>query len=104
MSIQTGPRCYLLLLVLAFLLLSPASTFAQVTGATLSGSITDPSGAVLVGAHIVIENMETGIARGAITNADGFYSAPNLAPGTYEVSISAAGFATKRNPSQVKNW
>jgi hypothetical protein len=95
MSIQTGPRCYLLLLVLAFLLLPGATISAQVTGATLSGRITDTSGAVLVGARIVIENMDTGVTREAITNAEGIYSAPNLAPGTYEVSISAAGFATQ---------
>jgi hypothetical protein len=95
MSIQTAPRCAWLVLVLAFLFLSGTSTFAQVTGATLSGKVTDSSGAVVVGAHIVIEKMDTGITREAVTNAEGLYSAPNLAPGTYEVSIRAAGFATQ---------
>jgi len=95
MSIQTAPRCAWLVLVLALLLLSGASTFAQVTGATLSGKVTDSSGAVVVGAHIVVEKMDTGVTREATTNAEGLYSAPNLAPGTYEVSISAKGFATQ---------
>jgi len=49
--------------VLAFLFLSGTSTFAQVTGATLSGKVTDSSGAFVVGAHIVIENMDTGITQ-----------------------------------------
>jgi hypothetical protein len=95
MSIQTALRSISLVRVLAFLLLSTATLFAQVTGATLSGRITDASGAVLVGARIVIENMDTGVTREAIANAEGIYSAPNLAPGTYEASISAAGFATQ---------
>ena len=95
MSIQTAPRCAWLVLVLALLLLSGTTSHAQVTGATLSGKITDSSGAVVVGAHIVIEKMDTGITREAVTNAEGLYSAPNLAPGTYEVSIRAVGFATQ---------
>src|SRR5712664_2073490 len=95
MSIQAAPRCPSLLLVFALLLLSAASMFAQVTGATLSGKITDSSGAVVVGARIVIEKMDTGITREAMTNAEGLYSAPNLAPGNYEVSISAKGFSTQ---------
>jgi hypothetical protein len=95
MSIQAAPRCPSLFLVLGLLLLSAAAVFAQVTGATLSGRITDASGAILVGAHIVIENTDTGVTREVITNADGLYSAPNLAPGPYELSISAAGFATQ---------
>src|SRR6266700_1696106 len=95
MSIQTAPRCAWLVLVLALLLLSGATGHAQVTGATLSGKITDSSGAVVVGAHIVIEKMDTGITREAVTNSEGLYSAPNLVPRTYEVSIRAAGFATQ---------
>ncbi len=95
MSIPTAPRSAWFLLVLALLLLSGATVFAQVTGATLSGRITDPSGAVVVGARIVIEKMDTGVTREAMTNEEGLYSAPNLAPGTYEVSISAKGFATQ---------
>ena len=82
MSIQTAPRSAWFLLVLALLLLSGAAVFAQVTGATLSGRITDPSGAVVVGARIVIEKMDTGVTREAMTNEEGLYSAPNLAPGT----------------------
>src|SRR5260370_9413780 len=95
MSIQTAPRCAWVVLVLALLLLSGATSHAQVTGATLSGKITDSSGAVVVAARIVIEKMDTGVTREPMTNAEGLYSAPTLVPGSYELSISAKGFATQ---------
>jgi hypothetical protein len=67
---------------------------AQVAGGTLSGSITDPSGAALPNAEVVIKNSATGVAKSVTTNSDGFYSAANLLPGEYEVAVSATGFNT----------
>src|SRR6202521_4432431 len=67
---------------------------AQVAGGTLSGSITDPSGAVVANAQVVIKNSATGVATTVTTNADGLYSAANLLPGEYEVAVSATGFNT----------
>ncbi|MGH9355662.1 MAG: carboxypeptidase regulatory-like domain-containing protein, partial [Terriglobia bacterium] len=66
----------------------------QVTGGMLSGTVTDPSGAVLPNAKITITNAATGVNRQATTDSAGFYTAPNLQPGVYEVTASAAGFAT----------
>jgi hypothetical protein len=68
---------------------------AQVAGGTLSGTITDPSGAAVPNAEVVIKNSATGITRSLTTNADGFYSAANLLPGSYEVAVSATGFNTE---------
>jgi len=65
---------------------------AQVSGATLSGLITDPSGAGIPNATVAIKNVETEEVRSVPTNGDGFYSAPNLLPGKYEVTITAQGF------------
>jgi hypothetical protein len=67
---------------------------AQVAGGTLSGTITDPSGAAVANAQVVIKNSATGVARSVTTNTDGFYSAANLLPGDYEVAVSATGFNT----------
>jgi hypothetical protein len=67
---------------------------AQVSGATLSGTVTDPAGALVPNAVISIRNTDTGATRSVNSNADGFYSAPNLLPGNYEVKISANGFST----------
>jgi len=72
----------------------PASTNAQVVGATLSGVVTDPSGAVIVGAQVTITNSDTAVSRVVKTDAAGLYTAPNLLPGTYEVSTVAQGFNT----------
>src|ERR1700674_3414156 len=67
---------------------------AQVAGGTLSGSITDPSGAAVANAQVVIKNSATGVATTVTTNTDGLYSAANLLPGEYEIAVSATGFNT----------
>ncbi len=67
---------------------------AQVAGATLSGTVVDKSGAIVANAQIVIKNLATGVTRDLTTDADGFYTAPNLLPGRYMVTTSATGFAT----------
>src|ERR1700732_3727090 len=68
---------------------------AQISGATLSGTITDPSGAVVPQTTIAIKNVATGITRSNTTSAAGYYSAPNLLPGIYEVRAEAQGFTSK---------
>ena len=70
----------------------PVPVHGQVAGATLSGTITDPSGAVIPNAQVAIRNSSTGVARTVASNADGVYVAPNLQPGDYEVTATAAGF------------
>ncbi len=67
---------------------------AQVAGATLSGAVTDASGGAVANATVSIKNVATGIVRDVRTDSSGYYSAPNLLPGGYEVSASAKGFAT----------
>ena len=67
---------------------------AQVTGATLSGTVTDATGAVIPGVMVSIKNTATGIVRSLKTDEAGFYSAPNLLAGSYEVTASAPGFST----------
>jgi hypothetical protein len=78
---------------LSLLLALPSN--GQVTGATLSGAVKDPSGAVIPKAQVAIKNAATGITRNLISDSAGFYSAPNLLPGDYDVTFSAAGFATQ---------
>src|ERR1700730_3119807 len=68
---------------------------AQVSGATLSGTVTDPSGAVLPRAQIAINNVATGVTRNMEADSAGFYNAPNLTPGNYQVTVTSTGFNTE---------
>jgi Carboxypeptidase regulatory-like domain/TonB-dependent Receptor Plug Domain len=68
---------------------------AQVVGGTVLGTVTDPSGAVIPEAQVSIKNESTGVVTAVTTNKDGFYTAPNLLPGSYEITVSGPGFATE---------
>jgi hypothetical protein len=82
------------LLPLLAIVAPTAALHAQVSGATLTGTVTDPSGAVIPNAELSIQNVATGTARQLTTDSAGIYTAPNLPPGTYEVTVAAAGFQT----------
>src|SRR5437879_3851379 len=84
----------LFVLAMALALLGPwtHSVVAQVSGATLSGVVTDEQGGPVPDAAVKIKNLGTGVTREVRTNSDGLYSAPNLNPGSYDVTISAKGF------------
>src|SRR6202165_3985683 len=82
--------------ILAIAILFSSQASAQVSGATLSGTITDPSGAAIAGAKVTITNKATGVTRDDMADAAGFYSAPNLLPGSYEVTASATGFSSAK--------
>src|SRR3984893_8465406 len=71
-----------------------SAAFAQVESGTINGVILDNSGAVISGASVTITNTATGQARKTVTNTSGEYSAPSLAPGTYDIEASKEGFAT----------
>lgn len=74
---------------------------AQSGDATLQGTVTDPSGAVVAHAHVHIAANLTGVSRDVVSNSDGFYAAPNLSTGTYVVTVSAPGFASKEEKGIV---
>ncbi|HYP08085.1 MAG TPA: TonB-dependent receptor [Bryobacteraceae bacterium] len=75
-------------------LLVCASAFAQVDRATLTGTVTDGSGAAIEGAIVAAESANTGFRREAATSNLGVYQLPGLAVGTYRVSISKVGFGS----------
>jgi outer membrane receptor protein involved in Fe transport len=87
--------------LLACMLVISCPTFAQVSGATLSGNVTDQSGSAVADAQVAIKNTATGISVNVNANSDGFYSVPNLQPGTYEVTIAATGFSTSMRSGVV---
>src|SRR5712672_3418469 len=84
--------------LLALLLFSVVAVdlHAQVAGGTISGTVSDSSGRVINNVQITITNVATGVTRDVTTNDEGFYSAPNLLPGTYEAKFTAHGFKIEK--------
>jgi hypothetical protein len=77
----------------AFLILSVAGLArAQVASATLSGTVTDPSSALISGAAVTVTQPATGFSRTTVTDARGSYSFDQLAPGMYTISARKSGF------------
>lgn len=70
-------------------------TFAQMSTGTISGTVSDATGAVIPGAAVTVKNVDTGVSRSLTTNAQGRYVVPQLSPGDYEVTTTASGFQTE---------
>src|ERR1700730_5589736 len=66
----------------------------QVVGGTISGKVTDISGAAIANAKVSIKNIATDVATTTTTNPQGIFTAPNLLPADYEARVSAIGFQT----------
>jgi hypothetical protein len=62
---------------------------AQVAGGSVSGEVTDPSGASVPRAKVILRSLATQSERALTTNLEGFYTAANLVPGDYEVTVGA---------------
>jgi len=75
--------------------------FAQGTGASLNGTITDSTGAVLPQAQLIIQNSDTGFTRNVTTNDSGQYVAAPLPPGRYGISIAKEGFRKEQRSDVV---
>ena len=76
-----------------WLLLVGAYANAQVTGqGTISGTVTDSSDAVIVGAQVTVTNSATNVSNNVVTNSTGYFEVDNLNPGVYKISVSAPGF------------
>ena len=75
-------------------LMSTGRLFGQAATASISGTVTDTSGAAVPGAVIEIRNTGTGTARTVVSDSQGRYSVPDLGIGTYEVRVSKTGFQT----------
>ncbi len=78
---------------------------AQVLYGSIIGTVADPTSAAIPGATVRIVNSATGLSREVVTDETGYYSAPNLLQGSYDVSVSAAGFKplTRRGVGVLTN-
>src|ERR1700694_5548179 len=90
----SGPSWFSILAMIALLLGVGTSALldAQVVGGTLSGTVTDQTGGAVPNATVAIMDNATGEIHNVTTTSDGIYSAPNLTPGVYTVTLTAPGF------------
>src|SRR6516225_7340104 len=86
--------------ILISFLFVPVS-LAQSTFGSFTGTVKDPSGALIPGAEVEVVNQGTGTTRKMITTSAGVFNAPNLDLGMYRVRVSAKGFNTYDHPSLV---
>ena len=78
-------------LFVAVVCCTPAFAQTLTTGA-ISGTVTDPTGAVVPGATVTVTNVDTGAVRTVHGNASGAYEVPQLNPGQYRVKVEVKGF------------
>ncbi|MDQ3801948.1 MAG: carboxypeptidase-like regulatory domain-containing protein, partial [Acidobacteriota bacterium] len=79
---------------LAILLFSFATIFGQEFRGTITGTVTDPQGAVVPGATVAVKNVETNVVNNVTANDEGSYTVPFLLPGRYSITVTAGGFKT----------
>src|SRR5262245_29755790 len=82
------------IVAVVLLLVTASFAAAQITSATLSGTIKDETGGVLPGVDVVIRNVDTGLTRNSVTDTNGYFTVPGLPPGKYETRASLQGFRT----------
>ena len=86
------------LFCIAVALFAFATTVSAQSTSSISGTVTDPSGAVVVKAEVTVHSLGTGVDRVVITDSAGLYVVPSLQPGDYSVKAAAAGFSAYTVP------
>src|SRR5262245_60391207 len=79
-------------LIAAFAVLAVPAAFAQATFGTITGAITDPSGAAVPRSSVTVTNQGTGVAKTVESDDRGNYEVTHLNPGTYTVAAEMSGF------------
>jgi outer membrane receptor protein involved in Fe transport len=85
---------WLLLMTVLIAIVAPQAAYSQILYGSLTGNVTDQTGAVLPGVKVQALNVATNVAMSATTNERGIYLFSNLLPGVYDVTIEAASFKT----------
>ena len=88
------PNQKLWVILFALLVLTTPWMEAQQATATLAGTISDETGAILPGVDITLRNVETSATRNVITDDTGQYRVGDVAPGEYELRVQLPGFQT----------
>ena len=89
---------YRILFGILLAVLTSGAAMAQTFSATIAGTVTDPSGAVVAGAKLQLQNLAMQDTRLATSGSNGEYIFTNLLPGTYQISATATGFKDFSDP------
>jgi hypothetical protein len=90
---RTNLSAFAIVIAGLFALFPALAAYAQVVGGTISGAITDATGAAIANAAVLVRNEETGNERRLTTGPDGRYAAPSVPVGTYTVTAKSDGFS-----------
>jgi len=96
-----SPRPFYLLLVATLVLLFPILALGQTETGTITGTVTDPSGAVIPNATVTVTDTSTGAVRTAASDSSGIYVISNLLPASYSVAVEASGMKKTTTRVQV---
>ena len=86
--------------IVALLFLCSCARVWAATGGSISGTVKDQSGAVIMGAAVTLVNLDLSTSYKTTTNAQGLYSFPDLPVGHYEITIESTGFT---NPEKNRS-
>src|SRR5205807_9414767 len=89
-------RTFAILAAALLILASGGTVWSQTVQGVITGTITDPTGAVVPGATVTITNVGTNASQSATTGSDGSYRFPLVPPGAYTIEVKAANFAVVR--------
>ena len=96
-------RAFLFIFISSASLLFANSSAAQSPTGTISGMVTDPTGATIAGAEVIVVNDATRVQSVTKSNSEGIYVVANLPPGSYRVQVSKPGFKTIIKPDITLN-
>jgi Carboxypeptidase regulatory-like domain/TonB-dependent Receptor Plug Domain len=96
-------RAFLFFVTTGLLVASVVPTSAQRTTATLRGTITDSTHAIVPGASVTVTNQDTGLTRTVTTNTEGLYSVSELPVGRYSITVELQGFKTAKRTDITLN-
>ncbi|MDQ3756165.1 MAG: Plug and carboxypeptidase regulatory-like domain-containing protein, partial [Acidobacteriota bacterium] len=91
------------LIIVGMVLSLSVMASAQTSRGTVSGYVTDPTGAVIPGASVTLTNVATTVSRSTTTNDEGFYRFDAVDLGAYQVTLSASGFGAIEKTNIVVN-
>src|SRR5262245_16305513 len=95
--------CIHFLVIVGLALLSSGLAFAQATTGTITGVVTDSTGAVIPNANVTIQDLDRGASVDTTTNDQGLFTRTQLANGRYSVNVAAQGFKGSKQNNIIVN-